>query len=191
MSTYREELERRRADREVTAARGAAQKKEMAAKIERRAADLLKHMKESGAKDVGATLRYEREAARIILGHPNAKGQTVMIIADHNSYSVATMRAGPRGQPFNEKVPNSHQSVQTVKEVDDYILATDIALEEQPGEEILGLTDLTAILEARHERLPCAAVDAHRATLNASLRVWMPSTPEVRRPNCSAPVISV
>ena len=41
------------------------------------------------------------------------------------------------------------------------IFKSDIALEEPPGEEILGLTDLAAIFEARREGLPRAAIDAH------------------------------
>ena len=45
------------------------------------------------------------------------------------------------------------------------IFKSDIALEEPPGEEILGLTDLAAILEARREGLPRAAVDADRAAV--------------------------
>ena len=45
------------------------------------------------------------------------------------------------------------------------IFKSDIALEEPPSEEILGLTDLAAILEARREGLPRAAIDAHRAAV--------------------------
>ena len=40
------------------------------------------------------------------------------------------------------------------------IFQSDIALEEAPGEEILGLADLAAILEARREGLSRAAIDA-------------------------------
>ena len=45
------------------------------------------------------------------------------------------------------------------------IFKSDIAFEEPPGEEILGLTDLAAILEARREGLPRAAIDADRAAV--------------------------
>ena len=45
------------------------------------------------------------------------------------------------------------------------ILKSDIAFEEPPGEEVLGLTDLAAILEARREGLPRAAIDACRAAV--------------------------
>ena len=41
------------------------------------------------------------------------------------------------------------------------IFKSDVALEEPPGEEILGLADLAAILEARREGLSRAAIDAH------------------------------
>ena len=45
------------------------------------------------------------------------------------------------------------------------IFKPDIAFEEPPREEILGLTDLAAILEARRECLPRAAIDAHCAAI--------------------------
>ena len=45
------------------------------------------------------------------------------------------------------------------------ILQSDVALEEPPSEEILGLTDLAAILEARREGLPRAAIDADRTAV--------------------------
>jgi hypothetical protein len=117
--SYKDELEKRKVDRQAAAKREADFRQQTVDKIEARATELRQHIEANGAHELGVVLR--QEGARILLQHSNSN-DIVCVDTDVGSYRLMII-VEKGSKPFADPVrDSSSRVVQTIGEVDNYIL---------------------------------------------------------------------
>jgi hypothetical protein len=113
--SFRDELASRRARKAQMAEQETRERNAQVAKIRSRAAEVAHHLTHQGA-DVG--LVVENQNGRVTLSHPKLKEQ-ITIDSDIARYTLiknVVRVSGPK------TVPNTQQSVETLDEIDSYVL---------------------------------------------------------------------